>query len=362
MLLLLLLLRAVFARENGTRVRGHGFTFVASAVEQRTVSVDATWKIEGEHGDKQTRRLRKPRGLTLARCDRAVVRLYNDNIWGCGRRSPASRAHAKGHFLECDHKQPASATVVTRARGYLGLDLFSPVFQHAMVNGVTAAAGVWAEFLADPEGKLLCHETTCAFAEAALGSGDRLLRGRKCDEIYFPNGLHVAVVRGDVPFAGAFDALLPPYTAALLDASTPARDLLVYASRNHDAFKGKRTVANESAVVAALARVAERAGLTFELFRYESPERSARVFAAARVVVGPHGGALANLVHCEPGTIVVEIMPEARARLYYAGLAYAKKLRFVAFAASRFAYDGPDIALDPAALARAVDLALTRPS
>ena len=165
-----------------------------------------------------------------------------------------------------------------------------------------------------------------------------------------------------MPFAGAFDALLPPYTAALLDASTPARDLLVYASRNHDAFKGKRTVANESAVVAALARVAERAGLTFELFRYESPERSARVFAAARVVVGPHGGALANLVHCEPGTIVVEIMPEARARLYYAGVAYAKKLRFVAFAASRFAYDGPDIALDPAALARAVDLALTRPS
>ncbi|KAH8092119.1 hypothetical protein JL720_5703 [Aureococcus anophagefferens] len=252
MLLLLLLPRAIVARENGTRVRGHGFTFVASAVEQRTVSVDHTWKVEGEHGDKQTRRLRKPRGLTLARCDRAVVRLYNDNIWGCGRRSPASRAHAKGH-LECDHKQPASATVVTRARGYLGLDLFSPVFQHAMVNGVTAAAGVWAEFLADPEGKLLCHETTCAFAEAALGSGDRLLRGRKCDEIYFPNGL-------------------------------------------------------------------------------------------------------ANLVHCEPGTIVVEIMPEARARLYYAGVAYAKKLRFVAFAASRFAYDGPDIALDPVALARAVDL------
>ena len=55
-------------------------------------------------------------------------------------------------------------------------------------------------------------------------------------------------------------------------------------------------------------------------------------------------------------------MPEARARLYYAGVAYAKNLRFVAFAASRFAYDGPDIALDPAALARAVDLALTRPS
>ena len=240
MLLLLLLLRAVVAHENGTRVRGHGFTFVASAVEQRTVSVDHTWKIEGEHGDKQTRRLRKPRGLTLARCDRAVVRLYNDNIWGCGRRSPASRAHAKGHFLECDHKQPASATVVTRARGYLGLDLFSPVFQHAMVNGVTAAAGVWAEFLADPEGKLLCHETTCAFAEAALGGGDRLLRGSKCDELYFPNGLVAAVVRGDVPFAGAYDALLPPYTAALLDAPTPARDLLVYASRNHDAFHGKR--------------------------------------------------------------------------------------------------------------------------
>ena len=30
----LLLLRAVIAHENGTRVRGHGFTFVASAVEQ----------------------------------------------------------------------------------------------------------------------------------------------------------------------------------------------------------------------------------------------------------------------------------------------------------------------------------------
>jgi len=48
-------------------------------------------------------------------------------------------------------------------------------------------------------------------------------------------------------------------------------------------------------------------------------------------------------------------MPERHARLYYAGLAYARRLRFYAFYALRFAgYDAHDIEVDARALAALV--------
>ena len=200
--------------------------------------------------------------------------------------------------------------------------------------------------------QLLCHGFTCALARAALNSS-RFIEGKKCRPYFFPV-LEVALVRGDLLWPGAYDPFAGPYTAALLGGAPPAqRRTVLYASRNHDAYHGKRLVVNESAVVAAVSAAAAAADLEFVLFRFENTEASARAFSAAAVVVAPHGGALANLVHCSPGTAVVEIVPAQTVRLFYAGLSYARGLRYYAFAAREFSYNG-NVVVDAEALADVV--------
>ena len=76
---------------NGTRVRGHGFSFDATAVlERRALPVNGSWRVR-QHA---RARLKKPTQLTVVECRNASVPLYADNIWGCGRRSPGGAAVA----------------------------------------------------------------------------------------------------------------------------------------------------------------------------------------------------------------------------------------------------------------------------
>jgi capsular polysaccharide biosynthesis protein len=67
-----------------------------------------------------------------------------------------------------------------------------------------------------------------------------------------------------------------------------------------------RRVVNEAAVEAALA------DLGFEVFdnaAYSVCDQ-ARAFRDAEIVVAPHGAGLANIVYCDPGTPVIELVPE----------------------------------------------------
>ena len=95
----LLLVRGA-AAANGTRVRGHGFSFDATAVlERRALPVNGSWRVRLH----ARARLKKPTQLTVVECRNASVPLYADNIWGCGRRSPAAlplprRRHPRGAF------------------------------------------------------------------------------------------------------------------------------------------------------------------------------------------------------------------------------------------------------------------------
>ena len=343
----LLLVRGA-AAANGTRVRGHGFSFDATAVlERRALPVNGSWRVRLH----ARTRLKKPTQLTVVECRNASVPLYADNIWGCGRRSPAARQWQRREWILCGAK-PLPNSVVVPGRTHLGVDLFSPTFQHEMINGVQQLAGVWPRFVNDTKSQLLCHGFTCALARAALNSS-RFIEGKKCRPYFFPV-LEVALVRGDLLWPGAYDPFAGPYTAALLGDTPPAqRRTVLYASRNHDAYHGKRLVVNESAVVAAVSAAAAAVDLEFVLFRFENTEASARAFSAAAVVVAPHGGALANLVHCAPGTAVVEIVPAQTVRLFYAGLSYARSLRYYAFAAREFSYNG-NVVVDAEALADVV--------
>ena len=115
---LLLLLGVTRAWENvSTLVRGHGFSFVASAAPEVGSVPVAEWSILGPDGDRQSRRFKAPSRVAIARCDRAVVRLFIDPIWGCGRRSAAARAHAKGQWIACGvDAAPDGSTVSPRGR------------------------------------------------------------------------------------------------------------------------------------------------------------------------------------------------------------------------------------------------------
>ncbi|UPY36645.1 glycosyltransferase family 61 protein [Sediminicoccus sp. KRV36] len=67
-----------------------------------------------------------------------------------------------------------------------------------------------------------------------------------------------------------------------------------------------RQVVNQEAVEAALK------ALGFDIFdNAEKPIREqVRAFRNASIVVAPHGAGLANIVYCDPGTPVIEVIPE----------------------------------------------------
>ena len=157
-----------------SRLRGHGFWLTPSATAHLRAEVDAEWRVLGPHGDRHTRRLSKPKQFTLARCDAAVLRLYSNGIWGCGHHNPEFKRWKKrvaaGEWVQCGVDVAAlenSTFTTVEEQTLMGLDPFSPVFQHAMVNGVANLAMLWHLFLEDPDTRMLCAEWTCDAAFAA---------------------------------------------------------------------------------------------------------------------------------------------------------------------------------------------------
>jgi len=119
-------------------------------------------------------------------------------------------------------------------------------------------------------------------------------------------------VRADclvVPGLPARSETNPPWVIAYLrrrlldnvDVSGPARH--VYVTRGRSA--NNRTVVNDAAVGALLATRGFEAVDPGAL----SVTEQIRTFAAASVIVAPHGAALANLVFASPGASVVELFP-----------------------------------------------------
>ena len=76
---------------------------------------------------------------------------------------------------------------------------------------------------------------------------------------------------------------------------------------NSSSFNGGRMVLNNEAVEDALRNMY---GAQFYAFTGSSDLHEAkRVFAHARVIVGPHGGAFTNLIFAPDRAIVIEYMP-----------------------------------------------------
>lgn len=85
---------------------------------------------------------------------------------------------------------------------------------------------------------------------------------------------------------------------------------------------GRRSVSNAIEVD----RLMERHG--FETYDASTAANPAEDFAAASVVVSPHGGVLADLAFCGPGTRVLELLPTDHPAPYYFTLSVAAGLEY----------------------------------
>jgi capsular polysaccharide biosynthesis protein len=72
----------------------------------------------------------------------------------------------------------------------------------------------------------------------------------------------------------------------------------------------------------------EPAGFETVFMEGRSVAEQAELFAAADVIVAPHGAAMANLVFCRPGTVVVELMGANTIGDFFARLSWRRGLDY----------------------------------
>ncbi len=112
-----------------------------------------------------------------------------------------------------------------------------------------------------------------------------------------------------------------------------------------------RTVANEDELLARIRQVLDRTELELEIFTgpkqviQEDMDR----FRRAKIIIGAHGGAMANMIFAQPGSHVIEFLPiyrlyrqgqDSRAMLW--GLSQAAGLDYWTVEPDNFAYEEPE--------------------
>jgi hypothetical protein len=211
----------------------------------------------------------------------------------------------------------------------LAQDHFLPfTFQHAVINSVpTRGVAALVQKYLVPEATLVV-ESPRATHRAAHEGDLRPWRATRC-------GLSADGATREWIFVGEGGASVDCYPRGAFDwfrrrdAATEPGDLLVYASRDDSAER--RTTGDAGRLEAWLEALAPRLRLSYvKLAAYDPPGRMRTTFRRARLVVGPHGGALANLAYAHASTTVLEIGGGINARLCFACMAYA--MRFPRYA------------------------------
>ena len=136
----------------------------------------------------------------------------------------------------------------------------------------------------------------------------------------------------------------------LLSAEQTARQItpsVVYVSRNDSV---SRRVSNEDSLLEALQIDGRTRGYGLVVVNCEPNSTWCRqenndpsqVFAAANVVLGPHGSGLANIIFCKHGTAVIEITLQDT-MLFYTHMSAALGLRHLSVGAERIGRAAGDL-------------------
>jgi hypothetical protein len=260
----------------------------------------------------------------------------------------------------------------------VGHDVFMPyghlTFQHDILNGWPSLGLVW-DHVGAPHSRVLCGEALCKLLAHILPE-DKIIPVRK-NVIYkietlvwgfaipgfafdaFPAHVYAPVLD---PLLDHFDppqhrgvsqqACITPVLSRIRkgDKSVlPDTNTVVYLSRQNG--MKPRIMEGESTFIELVRRTSSLMGFRFVVFHDPAPGGRAhdvRLFQSARVVLGIHGGALANIVWCQKNTHVVEInkdensdrgedlLVEDKPRHMYAGMSYSLGLHYHVYVPQRF--------------------------
>jgi capsular polysaccharide biosynthesis protein len=189
-------------------------------------------------------------------------------------------------------------------------------------------------------------------AELALPAG-KILRAHRTRQLAFDEIWQPSYPCADR--ARHYPEWVPEFyrTRFRFENRSPRRRL--YLSRG----RGLRSVMNEEEIQPWLRRHG------FETVHLGQRSDEPELMASAEAVIAPHGAAMANLVFCQPGTVVVEILPPNWLFPYYYTLSAAAGLRYHAIIGEP-GPPGPEdklpFRIDPAKLARVGEQALKRES
>eukprot|EP00040_Diaphanoeca_grandis_P043139 m.267117 g.267117 ORF g.267117 m.267117 type:complete len:443 (+) comp71161_c0_seq1:346-1674(+) len=264
----------------------------------------------------------------------------------------------------------ATASNVVHVPGglYSLITQYSTFYQHDVFDVLPRLAIGMKMLLQDLSIKVLAPSIKCAQLIEALGiASSRIITiavtndDQVADVIYTADDVFLPQFvghKGQKPPMGMMPkGILGPFRETLageLWRSTPPLSV-VYLQRPHDKVRGM-DVANERALL-ELIKSSLKDEYNLIVFHSTGDWRIDRkVFAAATVVLGPHGGAEANIVFCPPNTSVIEFNPMVQIerqsgnfRPCYLGLAAACDLKFwIVEPISGFHFEKlPGIVIDP---------------
>lgn len=246
-------------------------------------------------------------------------------------------------------------------------------FQHFVVDCMPKLASVIG-LLEDPAFK---HVQIVSHAEEApaaqwfwrrLGLSHRVVQKPRNAETGFVVHADHALFPDFAPSLGQYGLYprdcLRPIQQRLGVLDPVVQDRVVYLRRT-----GKRSVANEARLLGEIHAALAGSGCTLTVFEASGDlDRDMAEIQRAKVIVGPHGGAFANLVFAQPGTRVVEFNPLYRLyaqgrdpKALYWGLAQAAGLDYWTVEPRNFAFEGGGMWVDVADVVHLVRDAIFEP-
>lgn len=232
-------------------------------------------------------------------------------------------------------------------------------FQHFILDTLPRLS-IYFDLVTQPKYtnlKLVSHKDACPTAQwfwNKLELQNQIIQKPKTADEGFVIHADLALYQNWHPNPGNYGihprgSLGPVQQRLGINDGTP-QDLVLYLGR----YRCARSVGNDEALLRRLRDVLKGSGLRLHEFKASGNlDQDMQLVKRARIILGPHGGAFANLVFAQPGTHVIEFLPTYRLYRegadplpYYWGLAQSASLDYWCVEPLTFEFDQPNMAVD----------------